>query len=67
MTGVSTEKTITAKAWAPDGKMMVSDLRKFLAEPEKAGAPGTSTPKVRATWGGALKSISVTVKDDRDQ
>jgi hypothetical protein len=66
---VSTEHTITKHA--ADKTLTIDELRQFLEEFDKATAPepgctvhGVQKPKVRAGWGGVIKSITVTIPGD---
>ncbi|HMG61660.1 MAG TPA: hypothetical protein VK599_01815 [Streptosporangiaceae bacterium] len=63
---MSTEHQITKKA--ADGTLTIGELREFLAEFDRLGAPGSASPlpgslkpKVRAGFSGGIKSISVTI------
>lgn len=59
---MATEHTITAKAIRPDGKMDIADLREFLASIPQTADNNSAVLKVRTTFGGAIKSVSVTLK-----
>ncbi len=63
---MSTEHQITKRAG--DGSLTIAELREWLAEFDKLGAPGSPAPlpgglkpKVRAGFSGGIKSISVTI------
>jgi hypothetical protein len=66
---VSTEHTITIKALG--GNLTVASLRAFLDQFDKATEEGRVypgfhdelTPKARVSFGGRIKSITVTVPD----
>jgi hypothetical protein len=66
---MSTEKTITVKA--ADGAMTIADLRAFLDQFDKGTGEGGVypgfhdglKPKARVSFGGRIKSITVTVPD----
>jgi hypothetical protein len=70
---VSAEHQITKKA-ADGSGLTVADLRDFLAEFDKLGAPGSASllpgslrPKVRSGFNGGIKSISVTIPGGSEQ
>jgi hypothetical protein len=63
---MSAEHQITKKA--ADGTLTIAELREFLAEFDRLGAPGSAAPlpaglkpKVRSGFSGTIKSISVTI------
>ena len=63
---MSTEHQITKRA--ADGTLSLGELREFLAECDKLGAPGSAEPlpaslkpKVTTGFRGQVKSITVTV------
>ncbi len=73
---MATEHTITVKAQRDDGRdgggLTIARLRQFLEEFDKAAADPTAPavvadamdalkPKARVTFGGQIKSITVTV------
>lgn len=64
---MSTEHTITVKAQRDDGRdgseLTIADLRQFLAQVDPNAANNALKPKARVTFGGHLKSITVTVPD----
>ena len=69
---VSTEHKITKHA--ADGSLTISDLREFLDEFDKAAAAsgppshtGAFKPKARVTFGGGLKSVTVTIPGEVEQ
>lgn len=69
---MSTEHQITKKA--AEGALTIAELREWLAEFDRLGAPGSASPlpealrpKVRTGFSGAIKSISVTVPGGSDQ
>ena len=62
MATVATEHSITATSrTGPDGKMDIADLREFLASIPQTAGNNSAVPKVRTTFGGHIKSVSVTV------
>ena len=67
---MSTDHTITVKA--PDGTLTIAELRAFLEEFDKGTGEGgiypgfhdALKPKARVTFGGHVKSLTVTVPGD---
>jgi hypothetical protein len=69
---VSTEHQITKRA--KDGTLTIAELREWLDEFDKLGAPGSARPlpgglrpKARVSFGGALKSITVKIPGEDGQ
>ena len=62
---MSTEKTITVKA--ADGTLTIAELRAFVDEAGKAGSEDDALkPKARVSFGGGIKSVTVTVPGRAD-
>jgi hypothetical protein len=69
---VSLDHQITKRA--ADGTLTIAELREFLAEFDRAtatsGPPsytGSFKPKARVSFGGGIKSISVTIPGESEQ
>lgn len=68
---MSTEHVITKRA--SDGTLTIAELRQFLDEFDKAAVPSAAPElngtkvKARVSFGGGIKSISVTIPGEGDQ
>lgn len=62
---VSTEHQITKRT--KDGSLTIADLREFLATIEQTADNNHAVPKARVSFGGGLKSISVTIPGEGQQ
>lgn len=62
---MTTEHQITKRA--AGGTLTIADLREFLATIEQTADNNHAVPKARISFGGGIKSISVTIPGEGEQ